>query len=508
MRMMRLPERLADMLLLGGLATAAVSCGVAVIAAWRWPLVGDAALMHYVVFLLHAGMAPYRQIVDINLPGSYALEAVAMRVFGAGALGLRLYDGALCGLICGCAVVLSGTGWRRRVCGALAGLLFVLIHLQDGVVQAGQRDLAMAALSLAALALLLRVEGSARIVGFELLVGLTLVIKPTLILLALLPFCAAWVRRERLPLRETAAGIAALALAPAGALLWLWRWHSIGGFRTMLSGIERTHAGLARTSVSFLLLHSMAPVALLIVMGVATWVLLRFAADAELKVLGLAAACGLVSYLLQHKGFSYQRYSFLLLALVCVFRMAASGLEARGWSRGFATALIGLTCFWFVPRFAWKVRTFEHVAPFEDALGADLIMRRAGDGEVQCLDTFGGCIATLNRLHIRQSTGYLYDCYAYAGTDADRETYRRGFLPAILEARPRVIVLSSQYCLGFADGMTRVARWPEMDSLLSKDYSIDGGWEPRRAVHLWSRSEMPPSYRIYVRRSKEHPGSR
>src|SRR5438270_10938287 len=69
-------------------------CSVLCAVLWslRWPLVGDASLMHYVVFLMTKGMKPYRDIADINLPGSYFFEALGMRAFGSGALGWRLYD--------------------------------------------------------------------------------------------------------------------------------------------------------------------------------------------------------------------------------------------------------------------------------------------------------------------------------------------------------------------------------------------------------------------------------
>jgi hypothetical protein len=482
------------------LATAVVSCGVALAAAWRWPLVGDASLMRYVVFLLHSGMAPYREIVDVNLPGSYALEAAAMGIFGAGAMGLRLYDGALCGVVLTCAVVLSDRGWRGRVCGGMAGLLFVTIHLRDGVVQAGQRDLAMAALALLGLVLLLRVMGAAAITGFELLVGLTLVIKPTLFLLAFLPVFTAWVRRERLSWSVAASGVCALFAPAAVAGWWLWRWGSLGAFWGMLSGLERTHAELAGKGFGFLLSHAMAPVAALLVLALVVWGLSRFGADAEWKVLAVAAGCGLVSFVLQRKGFPYQRYAFLALALMCAFRMVARGLERTGWTRWMALATIGLSCFWFAPRFAWRVTTFDRRAPFMDSLSADLRARGVGAGDVQCLDTVGGCVATLNRLGVRQSTGYLYDCYAYVGSDAARAAYRRSFLNAVERSRPRVLVMSSQYCLGVTDDAARVGRWPEMERLLAQRYRLDASWMPAGKIRWWNEVELPPSYQIFVRR--------
>src|SRR5258708_5715515 len=65
---------------------------------WRWPLVGDASLMHYIAFLIERGWAPYRELGDMNMPGSYLIELAAMHLFGTGALAWRLFDFTLLAL--------------------------------------------------------------------------------------------------------------------------------------------------------------------------------------------------------------------------------------------------------------------------------------------------------------------------------------------------------------------------------------------------------------------------
>ncbi len=55
-----------------------------VVSTYRWPLIGDAALMHYLVFLTRHGMAPYRDIVDMNMPGTYLIEAAVSGLAGGG----------------------------------------------------------------------------------------------------------------------------------------------------------------------------------------------------------------------------------------------------------------------------------------------------------------------------------------------------------------------------------------------------------------------------------------
>jgi hypothetical protein len=37
----------------------------------HWPLLADAQVMRYANFLIDHGFAPYRDILDINMPGTY-----------------------------------------------------------------------------------------------------------------------------------------------------------------------------------------------------------------------------------------------------------------------------------------------------------------------------------------------------------------------------------------------------------------------------------------------------
>jgi len=128
-------------------STVLLSCLVAFVwSSLHWPLVGDAPLFHYIVFLMHHGMVPYRQIVDLNLPGTYAVQDFVIRVFGPGALAWRIYDLSLLALI-GLAMM-AICGRNHRFAALFAATVFALIHGRDGLIQLGQRDLLMTALLL------------------------------------------------------------------------------------------------------------------------------------------------------------------------------------------------------------------------------------------------------------------------------------------------------------------------------------------------------------------------
>ncbi|HZD77981.1 MAG TPA: hypothetical protein VE218_13320, partial [Acidobacteriaceae bacterium] len=58
----------------------------------QWPMVGDAALLRYTVFLIQHGWAPYRDFVDINMPGAYWATAFGMHLADSANVSWRIFD--------------------------------------------------------------------------------------------------------------------------------------------------------------------------------------------------------------------------------------------------------------------------------------------------------------------------------------------------------------------------------------------------------------------------------
>ena len=80
---------------------------VFVVATFRWYWMGDAQVFHYTLSFNRAGMSPYRQILDINMPGSYLSEFAGMSLFGASDVGWRLYDFSLLISLAGAMISIS-----------------------------------------------------------------------------------------------------------------------------------------------------------------------------------------------------------------------------------------------------------------------------------------------------------------------------------------------------------------------------------------------------------------
>jgi hypothetical protein len=261
------------------------------------------------------------------------------------------------------------------------------------------------------------------------------------------------------------------------------------------------HASLGHKSAAYLLAHSTAPLMPLCILWVLVWVLRRKPLDLERVELLVGAAMALLAYFFQGKGYPYHRYPLLALLLLLMGMDFSAGLRQKRWIRGLSAVALAFACFLIAPRAAWLVRSFQPATPFEDALAHDLQSQKiALAGNVQCLDTFGGCINTLYNLRVVQSTGFLYDCYLFApGHHAAADEYRALFWRAYQQSHPEVVVLTSQYCFG-PDNFQKIDVWPQLRDDLLHSYNLVAEWHAAQPQHWWARREMPAQYRIYIRK--------
>ncbi len=470
----------------------------------HWPLISDAVLIHYVVLLIHHGLAPYRQVVDVNMPGCYLADIAVTRLFGVGALGWRLFDYTL---MAAASLAFGSILWARsRFAAVLAASLFVIMHIADGVAQAGQRDFVVAVLLLSGFALLVR-DGDLRLrlFTFGLCCGAAASIKPP---------AAAFLLHSLTLISDWAAAPGLSAMVALGFVLpllaccaWLIHLCILGAFLSLSRGLVVYHAGMARHTASFLLAHAI-PSLLLPVAVAAAILLLRArgwrSLDQRLALIGLA--CGLLSYMVQGKAYPYHRYPLLtfLWVLIAMQLSQAARSKARvdqalGW------IIIAWSVLWLAPASTAKALRYDwRDQPSLVQLQADLTqLQQPGsslDHQIQCMDTMAGCITVLDRMQLIQSTGFLYDCYFFApGASPVKAALQRRFLAQIERIPPRVFVITDQWCLNLPSGYAKLAQWPGFADYLDTNYTLTkqrswSVWDPR---HL---ATYPFGYRIYVHR--------
>ena len=495
---------------------------------WRWPLLGDASLMHYMSFLMERGWAPYRQIGDQQFPGTYLIELAVMNSLGMGALAWRFFDFFLLDVasIAFC-LVTRPSGLRRGdpwIPGIFSACLFILIHGRDGLAQGGQRDLTMAVLLLTATAFLFAAERRNApwySAVFGLLSGLAVTIKPTTLPLTLaqIALAAFVVQRRGIPFRKHAiAAAAGYCVAPAISLVFLLRERSLAAFLEGFHGIVPYYASLGHRPLSFILLHCISPLLPLVLAWLAVLVVqgqpLRPLREFERTLLAAGVVFGLVDCILQQRAFPYYRYPLLafLLPLIALDLDRALRPQAAAFAnslRAKSAAILAFAAFCFggfflAPQSAilihryqwWNTEFITSLQKNLEDLGGPAL-----SGHIQCIDSIAGCYNVLYQMRLEQSTGMLAD-YLIFGPDTVpiiRQT-RADFSAALLAQPPQVIVVTSPLHIDGPDNFEKLARWPAFADFLATRYTLRTEWSPTRTALWWSRKETPASYRIYVLR--------
>jgi hypothetical protein len=433
--------------------------------------------------------------------------------------------------------------------GLFAACLFILVHGRDGLAEGGQRDLTMAVCLAVATAFLfaaIRRDWQWAAAAFGLFSGVALTIKPTA-----LPLTAAQLllavhvlrgreRQGESPnrhwLRYAAAAILGYLVAPGCALVFLLRERALAAFLANLHGLVLYYSGLGHRPLGFLLLHSVSPLLPLVLLWLGVLALgrarpsmngerteldwervalgwERAALGWERAALGCGALFGLVSYLVQSRGFPYYRYTllaFLLPLMAMDFTRALqaqiSTLRRTKASRWLALAALCIGGFYLAPQSAvlvhryrwWETDFITSLQQNLDALGGERL-----SGHIQCIDTISGCGNVLYRMRLEPANGLLVDFPLFGADDVPfvRQTRER-FFSAMNASPPQVLVVSSALYVDGPGDYRKLDRWPAFQSFLADDYRLETEWRPSRTARWWSREETPAGYRIYVLRPR------
>ena len=491
-----------------------VCAAIFVIITRHWPMVQDAALLHYDVFLIRHGWAPYRDFVDVNMPGAYWATALAMHLPGQPDVAWRIFDLAL--------VALTGVGYYfiarpySRFAALFATVLLLLVHGQDGVQQAGQRDLVIAALLVLAFACLLeatRKNHWVYLIPFGLGVGLAATIKPTadplgVLLLAMVVYRARGQGADRsATLGWLAAGLGAMATPLAAMLLWLEHKGALKAWLAAEHLVLPYYATLDRRPLGFTFAHSISPLAALLVL----WLLCLVLRGPEWPpferlLMATAVFVNLLGLLVQGKALPYQRYPMLVfLLLLIALDLSTAWLRQNGTRRVASyVALGGLCCGCLVTAPLALVKVHRFVAKpqeFDAMLAADLRRINGGNlsGRVQCLDTIQDCLPTLDAMRLLPATGILSDQPLFDPVPRPAvDIFRQEFQREIAARPPLVFVAVSGYFLGGESGYGKLETWPAFQHWLGANYVLAVERASPGIVRWWSRPQLQPGYRLYV----------
>jgi hypothetical protein len=469
-----------------------------VIHTWRWPLMQDAPVIHYVNFLTDHGFAPYRTIGDMNMPGAYMIERLGVLVFGPSDLGFRLYDLSLMAAL---VLAMIAIAWPYDwLAGLFAGVLFAVIHASDGPKGAGQRDEVMAVLMVIGLAFLfhsLRKSRPQWMAAGGFFVAMAAAVKPTVAplgLALLLMIVVVLLRKGSRVAPYLAYGALGAAVPAALFIGFLLHYRALDAFVYLSRTVTAYYAGLNRMPLISLLRECMPrPMRILVPFGLALALMNPDRDNWERWALALGTAFGFLSYVVQGKGFYYQRYPLIAISLLWFGIEFVAAMRRRGWSRALGSVGLAIGIFVLVPLFASRARTVFFSNIFTETLESDLqhIGPDRLQRNVQCLDMVDGCMNALYHLGIVQQTGRTGDNLLFATNPSlavvqrDRQQFWDGLVPH----PPDVFVLSDEQFLDPAS-FDKLNRWPQFAQYLTDHYDLI-------SAHSFN---IDVAYRIYARK--------
>jgi hypothetical protein len=463
---------------------------------WRWPLLGDASLIHYIGFLITRGWAPYRDLGDMNMPGSYLIEIAAMHLFGMGSLAWRCFDFTL--LLAASAAFYAvtkepGAPSKLRLGGSttskspwlpalFAASLFILIHGRDGLSEGGQRDLTMAVCLLAATAFLfiaIRRNSAWPAAAFGLLAGIALTIKPTALPLSLAQLALATLALHRrnpkarsIASRLIVPATLAALIGPAIAIVFLVREQTIPAFLAGFHGIVPYYASLGHRPVSFVLMHSISPLLPLVIAWLVVLALSRPHLDWERAALFTGVLFGFLNCIAQQRALPYYRYPLLafLLPLMAIdftrafnpatesgapskLRLGGSATTDPGapfvtapssrvgsatrCAQILSTLALAFAAFFLAPQSAILIHRYQwDNTEFITSLQQNLttLGGQSLSHHIQCIDSISGCGNVLYRMRLEPATGVLSDFLLF-GAVSDKQPPDQ--IPILRDTRAR-----------------------------------------------------------------------
>lgn len=453
--------------------------GVFVVRSIHWPQVNDPAQISYLCFLMDHGFAPYRYLIEMNMPGIYLTNWSVAHLLGAGSLAWRAFDLLLISAAVAAMVAIARTvDWLY---GFFAAALFALLHGQDGPAQLGQRDFIVAVSFLCAYAFLfeaLRRNKTWLLFFFGICSAAPITYKPQAFFLTfflLLGLCWRLRSQQRPFLSAAISSVAGMAVPLLAILGFLLEKHALTAFFVTERTLLPYYATLGRHSVpSLLRLLLVNSIGALLLLGIAVALSQRTKWSWERTLLIAGIAFGAASDIAQGKGFLYHRYPFAAFVLLWAAIEFATAMRRAGLPRKLAYGglLYGAI---IAAIFASRATTRTWDQTYTQALQQDLTTLGGSNlsGSVQCITMSPECATALYRMRLLQSTGLVYDYYIFGPRKSPAIAYvRQRFWNQFISNRPRVIILGRWLYPERADDYSKLNRWPAFRDYLNQHYAL------------------------------------
>ena len=493
----------------------------------NWPLIHVPAQMHYLAWLFTEGAVPYRDVFDMNVPGSYLIHIALWNMFGESNAAFRAFD--LCWLAATCIAVHVYARRVADVWSATAGAaLFAIYHLADGASQAGERDFLLTVFLVVGMHAVARYVESGGSTSWlwraGLALGAAVAIKPPPVLMLLAGAAAAALGARRIgrsSVRAFALVLAAGAVLPVLSFVWLWSQGGLAAFVDVYANYVvplYRHVGRGSTAAAFSFsFYHLVPLlefglrtarevrlaSAMVICGTilaAMWLACRerFTLRHGLTMVGLAY--GVINFVGQGKIWPYHMYPWVVFFCIAISMMLTSGIRTAHpfGARAYAALVTAVYALLVVGLTVRAVKGTEGLTTHNDidavndlrhveAIARDLkALVKPGD-TVQQMDPHHMAIHSLLKARMREPSRFIYEFHFFHDVEDLRiQALRTEFMSALRSQPPAAMVMTPpdhRWLVGF----------PELSSF------IEGGY----AVAI-DRND----YRIYLKRDKSNTLSR
>jgi hypothetical protein len=459
----------------------------------QWPIAHDEAPLLYEAFLMHVdGLAPYRDLFDFQMPGSFIAYFLLGSLSGFDAFRLRLLDLLILATIL--TITYFATQHFGKTPALAASILFGLKYLQGGPSMSLQREYLL--LIFVALAVWISMRDSLTLkhrIMLGLLFGLAAVIKPHAAI-GLIPILLFDITEMAKRLRLTLFNAAAQSILPAAAgflipisaiIAWLGFTGALTPFinialnywplYSQVNGQMEVTSGVARMSLLLTQTLRLGDNGLWLIPAA---IGVYFNQRKKTYLLASLALCYAIYPTFSGQFFPYHYIPFTY----CIILLASLTFDFR--SLTFSSFILYLSSFILIIILILPSQIFirqlqnKPIATSTDR--AEEISRflkknldtSRGD-TVQPLDWTGGTLLAMLETRARIATPYVFDFYFYHHVSHPYiQSLRADFMNDLQIASPRFIVEVAAIDKPWITGPGTSREFPELREFLDGNYSI------------------------------------
>ena len=473
---------------------------------WRYQ--HDAPIMFYISYLMdHFGYVPYRDIFDMNMPGTYLAYSIIAKIFGYSDMGIRSAD-----LLVLAIIMVINWYWMKKISARVAwmgSVLWGLAYLGIGPFISMQREYLLLLPILAGLSIYSSEMGNTRL--RNLLVGLCFgaaaAIKPhaaiglpLLIFLDYLQAKKSWGKVSTHQgwnfIRDTVLPVGLGFVLPFAAMfLYFWSTRSFSEFMeiatkywplyTHLDGAHRVRSGMnlaVNLVKNYVLLGGfsvwLAPA------GLGSYLAVFHSALSEKQKQQVILLAGLTICYSIYPVFAGQFWKYHWL-LFLFFAIQTSALCIIPWvgEAALSKRLITIFLLLFAVLQATPYDTYKDyftgvkmLPPKEGRVDeiVEFLRPRLQDGDtIQPLDWTGGAVHAMLILKARIATPFIYNFHFYHHVSSDYiEGLRKKFINEMRLSPPRFIIRVEDKDEPWVQGQDTTREFKELQDLLDRDYRV------------------------------------